>query len=161
MPRTPPTFEELRGLVGHELGVSEWTMVDQARIDQFAACTGDRNWIHIDPEMARRRSPLRRTIAHGYLTLSLIASLSQEMGILPENTQGLFNHALEGVRFLAPVVSGTRVRLRVTLLAMEDRGPGQYLLKAENRIEIEGSESPALVAETHVILYERRQKRSG
>jgi acyl dehydratase len=158
MRQTAPTFEELRTLVGEELGVSDWTVVSQERIDQFAECTGDRQWIHTDPEMARRRSPLRTTIAHGYLTLSLAGSLGQEMNILPENTQGVFNDGLDKVTFLAPVKSGARVRLRVKLLAMDDMGNGRYRLRAENTIEIENDDRPALTAETTVILYERRRK---
>ncbi|MBS3647512.1 MaoC family dehydratase [Pseudaminobacter sp. 19-2017] len=162
MPReVPPTFEELRGLVGQELGVSDWTTVDQHRIDQFAECTGDRQWIHVDPEQARRRSPFRSTIAHGYLTLSLIGSLIQEMNILPENTQAAFNYGLDQVRFMSPVMSGARVRIRTTLLSMEDKGPGQYLLKARNIMEVEGEVKTAMVADTLVMLYERRRQREA
>jgi acyl dehydratase len=159
MPReVAPTFDELRGLIGQELAVSDWVTVDQARIDQFAECTGDRQWIHVDVELARRRSPLRTTIAHGYLSLSLIGSFIQEMRILPENTQGAFNYGIDHVRFTAPVRSGARVRLRTTLLSMEDKGPGQYLMKASNTMEIEGEDRPALVAHTLVMLYERRRR---
>lgn len=145
---------------GQELGVSDWMVVDQARINQFAECTGDRQWIHIDPERARRQSPFRTTIAHGYLTLSIIGCLSQEMGVIPENTQAAFNYGLDRVRFMAPVRVGSRVRLRVTLLSMEDKGPGQYLMKVANTIEIEGEEKPALTAETLAMFYERRNKKA-
>jgi acyl dehydratase len=158
MNRIPPTYEQLRTMEGQELGVSDWMVVDQARIDQFAECTGDRQWIHIDPERARRQSPFRTTIAHGYLTLSIIGCLSQEMGVIPENTQAAFNYGLDKVRFLAPVKVGSRVRLRATLLSMEDKGPGQYLMKVANTIEIEGEEKPALMAETLAMFYERRRK---
>jgi acyl dehydratase len=158
MNRIPPTYEQLRTMEGQELGVSDWMVVDQARIDQFAECTGDRQWIHIDPERARRQSPFRTTIAHGYLTLSIIGCLSQEMGVIPENTQAAFNYGLDKVRFLAPVRVGSRVRLRVTLLSMEDKGPGQYLMTVANTIEIEGEEKPALTAETLAMFYERRKK---
>ena len=158
MNRIPPTYEQLRTMEGQELGVSDWMVVDQARIDQFAECTGDRQWIHIDPERARRQSPFRTTIAHGYLTLSIIGCLSQEMGVIPENTQAAFNYGLDKVRFLAPVRVGSRVRLRATLLSMEDKGPGQYLMKVANTIEIEGEEKPALMAETLAMFYERRRK---
>ncbi len=158
MREPPPTFEQLRGMIGQELGVSDWTLVDQSRIDRFAECTGDRQWIHTDAERARRQSPFRTTIAHGYLSLSLIGGLSQEMGIAPENTQAAFNYGLDRVRFIAPVKVGARVRLRSRLLSMEDRGPGQYLLKVENTVEIEGEDKPALIAETLVMFYERRKK---
>lgn len=144
---------------GRELGVSDWMVIDQARIDRFAECTGDRQWIHTDPARARRQSPFRTTIAHGYLTLSIIGCLSQEMGIIPENTQAAFNYGFDKVRFLAPVKAGSRVRLRVRLLAMEDQGPGQYLMKVANTIEIEGEDKPALVAETLAMFYERRNRK--
>ncbi len=159
MTRTPPTYEQLRTMQGQELGVSDWMVVDQTRIDQFAECTGDRQWIHTDPEKARRRSPFRTTIAHGYLTLSVIGCLSQEMGVIPENTQAAFNYGLDRVRFIAPVKAGSRVRLRATLLKMEDKGPGQYLMTVANTIEIEGEESPALVAETLAMFYECRARK--
>lgn len=155
-----PTFDELKQMVGRELGVSPWVVVDQAMIQQFADCTGDRQWIHTDPERARRESPFRKTIAHGYLTLSLVGSLIQTIGAIPENTQAAFNYGLDKVRFLAPVITGTRVRLRTTLLSVEDVGPGQYLMKATNTIEIEGVEKPALIAETLAMLYERRKKKA-
>lgn len=154
----PPTFEQLRGMVGQELGVSDWTLVDQDRIGQFAECTGDRQWIHVDPDRAKRQSPFRTTIAHGYLSLSLIGGLSQELGVAPENTQAAFNYGLDKVRFIAPVKAGARIRLRSRLLSMEDRGPGQYLLKVENTVEIEAEAKPALIAETLVMFYERRKK---
>lgn len=160
MTRIPPTYEQLRTMEGQELGVSDWMLVDQARIDQFAECTGDRQWIHTDPVRARRQSPFRTTIAHGYLTLSIIGCLSQEMGVIPENTQAAFNYGLDKVRFVMPVRAGARVRLRVTLLRMEDKGPGQYLMKVANTIEIEGEEKPALIAETLAMFYERRNKRA-
>ena len=158
--KTPPTYEQLRTMAGQELGVSEWTTVDQNRINQFAECTGDHQWIHVDPERARRQSPFRTTIAHGYLTLSIIGALALGMGIVPENTQAAFNYGFDKVRFLAPVKVGARIRLRAVLLSMEDRGPGQYLMKAANTVEIEGEPKPALTAETLVMLYERR-KRAG
>ncbi|MBZ9677273.1 MaoC family dehydratase [Mesorhizobium sp. ES1-1] len=159
-PRTPPTYAELKTMAGQELGVSEWTTVDQNRINQFAECTGDHQWIHVDPERARRQSPFRTTIAHGYLTLSIIGALALGMGIVPENTQAAFNYGFDKVRFLAPVKAGARIRLRIVLLSVQDWGPGQYLMKAANTVEIEGEEKPALTAETLVMLYERR-KRAG
>ena len=158
MQKQPPTFDELKTMIGQEIGVSDWTLIDQARIDSFADCTGDRQWLHVDPERARRQSPVRVTIAHGYLTLSIIGALCQEIGVIPENTQAAFNYGLDTVRFLAPVRVGSRVRLRVTLLSMEDKGPGQYLMKSLNTIDIEGEEKPALIAETLVMVYERRRR---
>jgi len=151
------TFERLKASVGQELGVSDWMTIDQDRINQFAECTGDHQWIHVDPERARR-GPFRQTIAHGYLTLSVIGSLVQEMDVVPVNTQAAFNHGLDRVRFLAPVKSGARVRMRLALISFEERRPRQYLMKAKNTIEIENEETPALEAETLVMLYERRER---
>lgn len=152
------TFDNLHERIGQELGVSRWVTIDQERIDVFADCTGDRQWIHVDPERARRHSPFRSTIAHGYLTLSIIAALAQEIGAMPENTQAAFNYGLDRVRFVAPVRVGARVRLRSTLVSVENRGPGQYLMKADNVVDIEGEEKPALTAVTLVMVYEQRRK---
>ena len=118
MSKSPPTYEELRSMTGQELGVSDWVEVDQARIDQFAECTEDRQWIHTSPERAKKESPFRTTIAHGYLSLSLIGGLSQQMNVVPENTQAVFNYGLDKVRILAPVRVGTRVRLRASLISI-------------------------------------------
>jgi acyl dehydratase len=152
------TFDNLHERVGQELGVSDWVTVDQKRIDTFADCTGDHQWIHVDPERARQQSPFRATIAHGYLTLSIIGALGQEIGALPENTQAAFNYGLDRVRFVAPVRVGARIRLRSTLISVENRGAGQYLMKADNVVEIDGEEKPALTAVTLVMVYERRKK---
>jgi acyl dehydratase len=152
------TFDNLHERVGQELGVSDWVTVDQKRIDTFADCTGDHQWIHVDPERARQQSPFRATIAHGYLTLSIIGALGQEIGALPENTQAAFNYGLHRVRFVAPVRVGARIRLRSTLISVENRGAGQYLMKADNVVEIDGEEKPALTAVTLVMVYERRKK---
>lgn len=156
-----PTYEELKQMVGQEVGVSPWVVVDQAMIQRFADCTGDRQWIHVDAERARRESPFRKTIAHGYLTLSLVGALIQQISAVPENTRAVLNYGLDKVRFLAPVITGARVRLRTKLLSIENKGPGQYLLKAQNTIEIEGGKKPALIAETLALLYERRRRRSA
>jgi acyl dehydratase len=159
MDKTPLTFEELMQMAGQELGLSNWITVDQAMIQQFADCTGDHQWIHVDPERARRGSPFRKTIAHGYLTLSLLSALGQQIGVAPENTQAAINYGLDKVRFLVPVISGARIRLRMAMISFEIKGPGQYLMKALNTVEIEGQEKPALIAETLVMFYERRKKK--
>jgi acyl dehydratase len=144
--------------VGKELGVSDWLVVDQDRINQFAACTEDRQWIHTDPERAAKQSPFGATIAHGYLTLSLLAGLGLQAIKMPSNLMAAVNYGLDKVRFLAPVKVGSRVRLRATLVSLEEKAPGQYLMKASNTIEIEGDEKPALIAETLAMLYESRSK---
>src|SRR5438046_7520598 len=100
---------------GREIGVSDWMEVDQHKIDEFADCTGDRQWIHVDVQRARRESPYGVTIAHGYLTLSLVASLSIEVGVIPADAGAALNYGLDKVRFIAPVKAGDRVRNRVVM----------------------------------------------
>jgi acyl dehydratase len=142
----------LAEFVGQELGVSEWTVVDQDRIEAFAGCTGDRQWIHVDVERARRESPFGGTIAHGYLTLSLVASLAMEAGVIPADAKAGLNYGLDKVRFMAPVKAGARVCNRVVLLEAEDKGGGRVLIKTRNTLEIEGEDKPALIAETLAML---------
>lgn len=134
--------------VGRELGVSAWITVDQERIDQFAHCTGDRQWIHVDVERARRESPFGVTIAHGYLALSLIASWQIELGMIPPDVSHALNYGLERVRFLTPVKVGSRIRNRAVLSAAEQQGKSRLLLKVHNTVEIEGETTPALIAKT-------------
>src|SRR5215470_4445531 len=109
------TFANLAQFVGKELGVSGWLTVDQSRINQFAECSGDRQWIHVDVERAKRESPYRSPIAHGYLTLAMVAPLAMEIGIIPKDAAAGLNYGVDKVCFLAPVPAGARVRLRVTL----------------------------------------------
>jgi acyl dehydratase len=146
------TMATLATRVGEELGVSNWLTIDQARIDQFAQCTEDRQWIHVDPERAKRESPFKGPIAHGYLTLSLLGSLSQEVGVVPADAAAGFNYGLDKVRFLTPVRAGARVRLRVTLERVEDKGGGQLLVRTRNAVEIEGADKPALIAEALALI---------
>jgi len=137
----------LPDFVGREIGVSEWIAVNQSHIDAFAACTGDRQWIHVDVERAERESPFGCTIAHGYLTLSLLASLAIEVGLVPKDASAALNYGLDKVRFMAPVKAGARVRNRVVLLSAEDKSGGRVLLKTQNTLQIEGEQKPALIAE--------------
>ena len=134
-------------LAGSELGASRWMTVGQRQIDQFADCTSDRQWIHVDVERARH-SPLGSTIAHGYLLLALIAPSAYEVWIDRLGFPQILNYGLERVRFIAPVRAGARIRNRIKLLAVEDRGGGRWLIKTENTIEIEGGDKPAVVATT-------------
>ena len=136
----------LHDLVGHELGVSEWETLDQSRIDRFAECTGDHQWIHVDVERARTESPLRATIAHGYLLLSLLAPTTFAILTRPLGVAQALNYGLDKVRFLSPVKVGSRVRNRIKLLSIEDKGNGRTLIATENTLEIEGEAKPALVA---------------
>lgn len=138
--------------VGQELGVSDWLTVDQKRINQFADCTGDYQWIHVDVERARRESPLGSTIAHGYLTLALLGSLQMSLGIIPTDVSQALYYGLDRVRFMTPVKSGARIRNRVVLLAVERQDKGRILLKTQNTIEIEGEKKPGLIAKTLILL---------
>ena len=146
------TFATMKDHIGQELGVSNWVTVDQPMINQFADCTGDQQWIHVDVERAKRESPFKGPIAHGYLTLSLVAALSYDIGAVPEGTAAAFNYGLDKVRFLTPVKAGARVRMRSTLMGFDEKGPGQFLMKTSNVIEIEGEDKPALIAETLAML---------
>jgi acyl dehydratase len=138
----------LQRLVGRELGVSDWLAIDQAHIDRFAECTGDRQWIHVDVERAKRESPLGSTVVHGYLTLALLSRFSFEIGVFPPGASQVLNYGLDKVRFVSPVRAGARVRDRVVLLAAEDKGSGRLLVKTRHTIEIEGEDKPAMVAES-------------
>jgi len=146
------TLAGLSQKVGQELGISSWVEIDQARIDAFASCTGDHQWIHVDAERAKRESPFRGLIAHGYLTLAMVAPLSMEIGVIPSDAAAGLNYGIDKVRFLAPVPAGARVRLRVALAGIEPREGGQVIMKTLNTLEVEGSEKPALIAETLALL---------
>jgi acyl dehydratase len=146
------TLAGLNERIGQQLGVSDWVAIDQARIDTFASCTGDYQWIHVDVERAKRESPFRGPVAHGYLTLAMVAPLAMEIGIIPKDAAAGLNYGVEKVRFLAPVPAGARVRLRVTLSGIEPRDGGQVIMKTQNTLEVEGSDKPALVAETLALL---------
>ncbi|WP_321800438.1 MaoC family dehydratase [Caballeronia sp. J97] len=146
------SIASIETFVGRELGVSGWTVVDQARIDAFAQCTGDRQWIHVDVERAARESPFGGTIAHGYLTLSLLAPLAMQIGLIPEDASAGLNYGLDKVRFMTPVKAGARVRNRVSLLSVERRGGGRVIVKTMNELQIEGEDKPALIAETLAML---------
>ncbi|TMD32294.1 MAG: MaoC family dehydratase [Chloroflexi bacterium] len=152
MPGNDYSIATISQYVGQELGVSEWITINQERINDFADFTGDHQWIHVNVERAKRESLFGTTIAHGYLTLSLAAALSMELGIIPAGVSQALNYGLDKVRFLAPVKSGSRVRDRVVLLAAEPQGKGRILLKFRNTIEIEGEPKPALIADALSLL---------
>ena len=138
-------LDELKQWVGKEVAVSDWLQVDQARIDRFADATGDHQWIHVDPARARAESPFGSTIAHGYLTLSLIPHLMMETLDVQGGRMSI-NYGLNRVRFAAPVRAGDRIRCRFTLAAMEDI-EGGVQLTWHALVEIEGQHKPACVAE--------------
>lgn len=142
----------LAGYVGRDLGASEWLEIDQARIDAFAATTGDDHWIHVDAARARREMPDGKTIAHGLLTLSLIPKLQRSVWTIEKRGRGL-NYGYNRVRFTGPVPVGARIRLRQALKAAEP-ADGAVRFTFESTIEVEGVNRPALVAETIVLIYE-------
>ncbi len=140
-----PTLAEMRDLIGHELGSSEWLLIDQGRIDRFAQATGDLQWIHTDPARAAG-GPFGATVAHGFLTLSLVPVLSETAFAVDDVRMGV-NYGLNRVRFAAPVRVGSRVRGHFKLLAYEAlEGGAQMTVQAT--IELDGSVKPACVAET-------------
>ncbi len=138
----------LGDFVGKELGVTDWLTVTQERINAFADCTDDHQWIHVDVERAKRESPFGTTIAHGYLTLSLLSAMQFELNTIPSGAQAVLNYGSDKVRFITPVKSGARIRDHITLVAAESKGPGRILLTTRHTIEIEGEEKPAMVADT-------------
>jgi acyl dehydratase len=140
------TREELRGLVGTELGVSDWFRIDQERVNAFADVTLDHQFIHVDPERARG-TPFGGTIAHGFLTLSLLVPLCLPFIPTPANRELVVNYGFDKIRFVAPVRVGKRVRAVGKLAEVEERKPGQLMLRVDVTVEIEDEEKPALVAE--------------
>jgi acyl dehydratase len=148
--RTIANLDELKAAVGEHLGTSDWVVIDQARIDQFAEATGDHQWIHVDPEKAKD-GPFGATIAHGYLTLSIIPMLNWQAYKVEGVRMGV-NYGLNKVRFTSPVPVGTRVRSSTELVEVTDV-PGGVQMVARVTVEIEGGEKPACVAETVSRLY--------
>lgn len=137
----------LEAQIGQEVGVSDWIMVDQAMIDQFAETTHDNQWIHVDPERAARETPFGGTIAHGFLTLSLASRFAYDcFDLAPGQVMGI-NYGFNKLRFLSPVRAGSRLRGRFTLSGVTQRNPTDLLRDTVLTIEIEGQETPALVAD--------------
>ena len=144
MPLVP--VAELKDYIGKELGSSDWLTIDQERINQFAECTGDHQFIHVRPEKAKL-TPFGSTIAHGFLSLSLVPMLMEKIMIMPQGLKMAVNYGLDSVRFIQPVKVNSKVRLVVTLIDANEKNPGQWLLKAKAVLEIEGSPKPAYIAE--------------
>lgn len=139
------SLDIIRSHVGEEVGISSWLTVDQQRIDAFADATEDRQFIHTDAEAAAR-TPFGGTIAHGFLTLSLLSRMGAEAMLIPEGTKMAVNYGLDRVRFLAPVRSGKRVRGHFVLDSVEEKAVGQLLMRHVVTVEIEDEEKPALTA---------------
>ena len=150
--RTINGIEELKTLVGEEIGASDWFEVTQSRISAFADATEDHQWIHLDAERARTDSPFGSTIAHGFLSLSLLPHLAAQAYRVEGQFKMGINYGLNRLRFVSPVPSGSRVRARFTLQAIEDVPGGSQLTLAAT-VEIEGGQKPALVAEWLVRYY--------
>lgn len=140
------SIDEIKERIGSEIGVSDWILVDQARIDAFADDTDDHQFIHVDPEAAAK-TPFGGAIAHGFLTLSLLSRMAADAMLRPETIRMGVNYGFEKVRFLAPVRSGKRVRGHFVLTAFEEKRPGQYQFTHNVTVEIEGEDKPALVAD--------------
>ena len=145
MPYVP--VAELKDYVGKELGCSEWLTIDQERINLFAEATGDFQFIHVDPVKAAQ-TPFGSTIAHGFLSLSLIPKLMEDILVMPEGLKMVINYGLDSVRFIQPVKVDSKVRLKVELTEVIEKKPGQWLLKAIATLEIDGMDKPAYVAES-------------
>ena len=146
------SFATLSAWIGEELGTSPWVTIGQDRINEFARSTGDHQWIHVDVERATRESPFGGPVAHGYLTLSLLADASMNIGVGPPDAAAALNYGLDKVRFLAPVRAGSRLRTHIWLVVVKDQPGGRKLVKLVNTVEIEGQSKPALIAETLVVL---------
>ena len=137
---------EIRARIGTEIGASDWILVDQQRIDAFATTTEDRQFIHVDPALAAQ-TPFGGTIAHGFLSLSLLSRMAADVMLVPDTTRMAVNYGLDRVRFIAPVRAGSRVRGRFTLDAVDDKAPGQLLLRHTVTVDIDASDKPALTAQ--------------
>jgi len=138
--------EELKNYVGTKLEPGEWVALDQGRIDTFADCTEDHQFIHIDQEKAAQ-TPFGGTIAHGFLTLSMLVKMCEGEAIVPENIVMGVNYGFDKIRFLAPVRAGKRVRAHQEILSVDFKDDNRILTKRAVTVEIEGEETPALVAE--------------
>ena len=145
-------IDDIRSQIGHEIGVSGWLTIDQQRIDEFAESTEDRQFIHVDPQAAAQ-TPFGTTIAHGFLSLSMLSRMAAEVMLVPDSTKMAVNYGLDRVRFIAPVKSGKRIRGRFRLDSIEEKAPGQLLLRHTVTVEIEGEEKPALTAEWLGLLF--------
>ncbi len=140
------SLEDIRARIGSEIGVSSWITIDQPRIQAFADATEDQQFIHVDPEAATR-TPFGGTIAHGFLTLSLLSRMSANVMLAPDTLKMGVNYGSDRVRFIAPVRSGKRIRGHFTLDGVDEKAPGQLLFRHTVTVEIEGEPKPALTAQ--------------
>lgn len=145
-------IEKMKERVGQEIGLSDWVEIDQKRINDFADCTGDHQWIHVDEEAAAK-GPFGKTIAHGYLTVSLFPLFSSGISVIPEGTMMAINYGMNKLRFINPVPVGSKIRDRMTLSNVEEKGGGRVLVSTGHTVEIEGEDKPACVAETLTMFF--------
>jgi acyl dehydratase len=140
------SIEDIKGRLGSEIGVSDWILIDQEKIDRFAEITGDSQFIHVDPAAAAQ-TPFGGTVAHGFLTLSLLSQMAAGVMVMPPGVRMVVNYGFEKVRFMAPVRSGRRVRGHFVLVRAEEKRPGQWQFVHQVTVEIEGEDKPALTAD--------------
>ena len=140
------TIDNIKNFVGEEIGVTEWLTIDQGRVDRFADVTEDHNPLHVDETFASE-GPFGKTIAHGFLTLSLLTRFAELNKFMPIGVKYGINYGFERIRFMAPVPVGCRIRNRQTLLGAADKGKGRIVLRTRNAIEIENAPTPALLAD--------------
>lgn len=140
------TAGEIKAKIGQEIGVSDWIVIDQDRINQFADVTEDHQFIHVNPEMAKQ-TPFGGTIAHGFLVLSMLAKMGMAADFAMKGVAMGVNYGFEKIRMVAPVHAGKRIRGRFVLKNMEERSPGQWLATLSVTVEIEGSDKPAIIAD--------------
>lgn len=138
--------EKLKTMIGHDNGTSEWILIDQERVNLFADATSDHQWIHVDVEQAKK-GPFGGTIAHGFLILSLTPLFSSSGKYLPEGMKMVLNYGLNKVRFITPVLVGSRVRSKMVISGVEEKDPGRLLVTTTHTIEIEGQDKPACIAD--------------
>jgi acyl dehydratase len=151
--KPPITLEAYQAMVGKEIGVSSWHLLDQSRINLYADVIEDHQFIHVDPERARDETAFGTTIAHGFLTMSLMSIMSYEVMPVIEGTTMGVNYGFDKLRFISPVRSGKRVRGRFTLAEAKLRKPTELLSRTSVTVEIEGEEKPALIADWIGLIY--------
>ena len=151
--KPPLSLEAYQNMVGREIGVLSWHVVDQGRINAFADVIEDHQFIHVDPERAKRETAFGSTVAHGFLTMSLLSIMSYEVMPVIEGTTMGVNYGFDKLRFISPVRAGSRVRGRFTLMEAKLRKPKELQSRTSVTIEIEGEEKPALVAEWIGLIY--------
>ena len=139
-------LDKIKELVGKELGVTDWFQMDQGRINNFAECTLDDQWIHVDEEAAKK-GPFGKTIAHGYLTVSLLSYFAADYAVLPEGTTAAINYGMNKLRLIHPVNSDAKIRDRIVLTDVENKSGGRVLMTTTHTVEIENQDKPACVAE--------------